>query len=648
MPNFGRRRFGSAQIIRNVGTLPLAWDEWSTSLSISIATPTKNGSFSADAYLVYKKTVFVRGAATPNSWTNPQNATNNDGVFSTAAPANNATVAGLWDFASLNIPDGSTILGISVSAGALQSGSVCTFRLSYYKSGNALGTETSWNPTASETVYTKVDDTSGAISLADLNTAGAVQIYASAVRSGNPGSTVSLDYISMTVDYLPSSYSVVTGSFTSNAYIAWNFKTNAVIVRNLSSSFTANAAVKSNKSSSFPADSWITKTTSYTFSANADVYKNQSSTFFVSASVRKTFSSSFSGDAAVRRTTSGSFFADSALRRIASFSVAADAVLRAVATGTFAIDAALVAKTSATFTSDAYIYSAAAGLFSIDAVVLRAAAYGWPVNAVLVSNRVRSFYSSAVVLRTATSSFVGSATMLRQRTSTFVAAAITLRSASSSFASNAALLRRSASSFSVAAAIERPTTGSITVDSTFYRRTTGSFVAAAFVKTFFKIDAWISSKTTSSFSTNAIKLSNASGSFIANSLAKKTIFGTLGYDAVLRVTQNGSFYASATKLKTGNAASATVDALKLQTRTGGFYASAAVLSSNIGSFVQDACLQTNFDSSFNIEASISPVLLTTKIAATSYARTVIGMTSAGTIGSSSSAKTISASQQEGG
>lgn len=147
---------------------------------------------------------YTRGTASPNGWTNPGNATADDGVYATAVPAAGATVSGLWDFASLSIPTTATIIGIIAVVGWYQTGSSLTMGVQGYKSGVAQGSKSTLVPGTTKSYFSA--DLTSAFALTDLNTAGTCQVYVDATRSGG-GSTANLDFVQLVVTYsIPSSY----------------------------------------------------------------------------------------------------------------------------------------------------------------------------------------------------------------------------------------------------------------------------------------------------------------------------------------------------------------------------------------------------------------------------------------------------------
>lgn len=153
---------------------------------------------------------FTRGAVAGNGWTNATNATADDGVYATCAPAKGSSVAGQWDFAAFSdaeIPVGSTINSVTLEAQFKVSttSSIATFNLANIVGGIAgtnladttepladkIVTNASWISTPNET---------------NLKTAGACIAAISGQRgNSNTGVTFSLDYIKITVDYTAAS-----------------------------------------------------------------------------------------------------------------------------------------------------------------------------------------------------------------------------------------------------------------------------------------------------------------------------------------------------------------------------------------------------------------------------------------------------------
>lgn len=148
---------------------------------------------------------FTRGAVAGNGWTNPANATADDGVYATTAPGKNVTVTGDWDFAAItssDIPDGATINSVTAEVQWKASqGSFNTMGLGVLSGGAIVGSMVSVNPaplsdTVQQLAYSVVP------SLTDLRTAGTLGVRVSH-RKGNTNNayTGSLDYVSLTVDY---------------------------------------------------------------------------------------------------------------------------------------------------------------------------------------------------------------------------------------------------------------------------------------------------------------------------------------------------------------------------------------------------------------------------------------------------------------
>lgn len=147
---------------------------------------------------------YTRGSASPNGWTNPNNATADDGIYATAAPSAGATISGLWDFAAFSIPSDATIVSIAGEIAWFQSGSTLTGAIQGYKAGVAQGSKVTTTVPAGKGYYSI--DLSTIFSLSDLTTAGGAQLYVEVTRSGG-GSTASLDAVQLIVTYSrPSSF----------------------------------------------------------------------------------------------------------------------------------------------------------------------------------------------------------------------------------------------------------------------------------------------------------------------------------------------------------------------------------------------------------------------------------------------------------
>lgn len=139
-------------------------------------------------------------------WTNPTNAYANDNVYATSAPARNASVTSDFGFAAFttaDIPDGSTINSVTITAGYFANSTASTgavFGLQIVDNGVLQGTESTFAIVLTETVASKAETTG--VVLSDLRTAGLIKAR---VRGGRANSnnaiTWSLDYVQITVDY---------------------------------------------------------------------------------------------------------------------------------------------------------------------------------------------------------------------------------------------------------------------------------------------------------------------------------------------------------------------------------------------------------------------------------------------------------------
>lgn len=148
----------------------------------------------------------TRGAVAGNGWTNPANATADDAVYATCAPAKNATVTGDWDFAAFTdaeLPVGSTINSVTIETQFKVStaSSVATYHHQPLNNGVA-GTDATdtTEPTADKIVTNAAFST--VPTETDLKTAGRIVARAAGQRgNNNTAVTFSLDYAKVTVDY---------------------------------------------------------------------------------------------------------------------------------------------------------------------------------------------------------------------------------------------------------------------------------------------------------------------------------------------------------------------------------------------------------------------------------------------------------------
>jgi hypothetical protein len=149
---------------------------------------------------------FSRGAVAGNGWTSPANATADDGVYSTAAPAKNGTVTGDWDFVAFSdaeIPVGSTINSVTIETQwkVSTTSSVATFGVRGVLNGTAEGEWMDTTEPTADKITTMTFD--GVIPTeANLKTAGNVVVRARGTRGNSTTAvTFSLDYVKITVDF---------------------------------------------------------------------------------------------------------------------------------------------------------------------------------------------------------------------------------------------------------------------------------------------------------------------------------------------------------------------------------------------------------------------------------------------------------------
>lgn len=147
----------------------------------------------------------TRGAVGTNNWTNPANATADDGVYATAAPAKNSSVIGDWDFAAFSdaeLPIGATINSVTIRAQYKVSTAASVASLGV-QAGNNGAFDAEETHTTEPTVDTDFDVVfNTAPTETDLKTAGRLVARIRGIRgNSNNAVTFSLDYVELRVDY---------------------------------------------------------------------------------------------------------------------------------------------------------------------------------------------------------------------------------------------------------------------------------------------------------------------------------------------------------------------------------------------------------------------------------------------------------------
>lgn len=150
----------------------------------------------------------TRGAVGTNNWTNPANATADDGSYATAAPGKNGSVIGDWDFAAFTdgeIPVGATINSVTIRSQYKVSTTSSIASLGVQAGNNAVF-DTEETHTAEPTTDFNFDIVYNTTpSITDLKTAGRLVARDRAIRgNSNNAVTFSLDYVELRVDYTPS------------------------------------------------------------------------------------------------------------------------------------------------------------------------------------------------------------------------------------------------------------------------------------------------------------------------------------------------------------------------------------------------------------------------------------------------------------
>lgn len=148
----------------------------------------------------------TRGSVGTNNWTNPNNATADDGTnYATCEPAKNNSVIGDWDFAAFSdgeIPVGATINSVVVRSNYKVSvtSSIASLGVSPGNNGSFDTEETDTSEPLADANYDVTFNTTP--SETDLKTAGRLVARIRGIRgNSNNAVTFSLDYIELRVDY---------------------------------------------------------------------------------------------------------------------------------------------------------------------------------------------------------------------------------------------------------------------------------------------------------------------------------------------------------------------------------------------------------------------------------------------------------------
>lgn len=145
------------------------------------------------------------GSPFNGSWTSPNNAHADDGVYATAAPGKNQEFASVWSvpFATGDIADGSTVNSVTVEVQwkVSTNASVATLRSSAF-ADSAQVTTVSASPGVNDAAEPTADTVRTYTATPTLAELRDLWIRAQAMRGNtNTAFTASLDYIKVTVDY---------------------------------------------------------------------------------------------------------------------------------------------------------------------------------------------------------------------------------------------------------------------------------------------------------------------------------------------------------------------------------------------------------------------------------------------------------------
>lgn len=314
--------------------------------------------------------------AVGTGWTNPTNAyVDDDTNLATFGGANGTTWTtdyGFPDFTSSDIPDGSTIVSVTMSANIWQSsaargscGVLCR------DNGADSGTEATSTSTSSTNVTTATS-AAGGITLTDLRSASTLlKARVRCTRTASQAFTGSLDYVYITVTYL----ATVSASTTADAVIQANSGTkttsaNATLLKTITPSTTVNAVLKATVS-----PTWLTE---------AITKRTQTGVLYIG-------NNDGTGGAVIAVGSTTYTFTDKK----------ADAVLRKTLSGTPKADAVLFKNSGTlTFAAAATLSKAQQGTLLAAAVLFKTIAGGASTNAVLTRTQAGSFSVSAIDLRT--------------------------------------------------------------------------------------------------------------------------------------------------------------------------------------------------------------------------------------------------------
>jgi hypothetical protein len=147
----------------------------------------------------------TRGAVAGNGWTNPANATADDSVYATAAPARNGNITGDWDFGAFSdaeIPVGATINSVTLRVQYKVSTTSSIFDITLTRKNGGVSDGTT-NDATEPLADTNLDSAFATLPTeAQLKTAGQISVGCDAHRGNSTTAvTASIDYIELQVDY---------------------------------------------------------------------------------------------------------------------------------------------------------------------------------------------------------------------------------------------------------------------------------------------------------------------------------------------------------------------------------------------------------------------------------------------------------------
>jgi hypothetical protein len=167
-------------------------------------------------------------AVVTTGWSNPTRAYADDTSYATAVPARNATISsdyGFANFSTLDIPDGSTIASVTLSARVFCSANTpnATQAIQGRVSGANSGSAATRTGSRTEATITA---TLVGVTLANLRAAStAIKARVSASRTGSTRLTSSLDWVNITIVYSLPVPASATGSVvaTGGGVLWWSY-----------------------------------------------------------------------------------------------------------------------------------------------------------------------------------------------------------------------------------------------------------------------------------------------------------------------------------------------------------------------------------------------------------------------------------------